>query len=102
MNVLILGSGGREHCFAELISKSKNCDKLFVAPGNSGTSLVAKNLDISPLDFDLVNEAIAKYNIQLVVVGPEEPLVRGIHDFIISDPNLKGVKVIGTKQKSAQ
>lgn len=102
MNVLILGSGGREHCFAELISKSKSCDKLFVAPGNSGTSLVAENLDISPTDFDLVKGAIVQYNIQLVVVGPEDPLVRGIHDFIISDPILKGVKVIGPKQKAAQ
>ncbi len=102
MNVLILGSGGREHCFAELISKSNNCDKLFVAPGNSGTSLLAENLDISPLDFDLIKEAITKHNIQLVVVGPEEPLVRGIHDFIISDTILKGVKVIGPKQKAAQ
>ena len=102
MNVLILGSGGREHCFAELISKSKNCDNLFVAPGNSGTSLVAENLDISPVDFDLLKEAIIKHNIQLVVVGPEDPLVRGIHDFIISDPILKGVKVIGPRQKAAQ
>ena len=85
MNVLILGSGGREHCFAELISESKNCDKLFVAPGNSGTGLIAENLDISPLDFDLVKGAIIKHNIQLVVVGPEDPLVRGIHDFIISE-----------------
>ena len=102
MNVLILGSGGREHCFAESISKSKNCDKVFVAPGNSGTSLVAENLDFSPLDFDLVKEAIIKYNIQLVVVGPEDPLVRGIHDFILSDPILKRVKVIGPKQKAAQ
>ncbi|GIS21217.1 MAG: hypothetical protein CM15mP121_0690 [Bacteroidota bacterium] len=73
MNVLILGSGGREHCFAELISKSKSCDKLFVAPGNSGTSLVAENLDISPTDFDLVKGAIVQHNIQLVVVGPEDP-----------------------------
>ena len=102
MNVLILGSGGREHCFAELISESKYCDKLFVAPGNSGTSLMAQNLDISPLDFDLVKGAITKHNIQLVVVGPEGPLVRGIHDFIISDPVLKGVKVIGPKQRAAQ
>ena len=102
MNVLILGSGGREHCFAELISKSKSCDKLFVAPGNSGTSLVAENLDISATDFDLVKGAIVEHNIQLVVVGPEDPLVRGIHDFIISDPILKGVKVIGPKQKAAQ
>ena len=102
MNVLILGSGGREHCFAELISRSKSCDNLFVAPGNSGTSLVAENLDISPTDFDLVKGAIVQYNIQLVVVGPEDPLVRGIHDFIISDPILKGVKVIGPKQKAAQ
>ena len=102
MNVLILGSGGREHCFAELISKSKSCDKLFVAPGNSGTSLVAENLDISPTDFDLVKGAIVQHNIQLVVVGPEDPLVRGIHDYIISDPILKGVKVIGPKQKAAQ
>ncbi len=102
MNVLILGSGGREHCFTELIAKSKSCDKLFVAPGNSGTSLVAENLNISPLDFDLVKEAIVMHNIQLVVVGPEDPLVRGIHDFIISDPILKGVKVIGPKQKAAQ
>jgi len=102
MNVLILGSGGREHCFAELISESKNCDKLFVAPGNSGTSLIAENLDISPLDFDLVKGAIIKHNIQLVVVGPEDPLVRGIHDFIISDPIMKVVKVIGPKQRAAQ
>ena len=102
MNVLILGSGGREHCFAELISRSKSCDNLFVAPGNSGTSLVAENLDISPTDFDLVKGAIVQHNIQLVVVGPEDPLVRGIHDFIISDPILKGVKVIGPKQKAAQ
>ena len=100
MNVLILGSGGREHCFAELISKSKSCDKLFVAPGNSGTSLVAENLDISPTDFDLVKGAIVQHNIQLVVVGPEDPLVRGIHDFIISDPILKGVKVSNKKLKS--
>ena len=77
MNVLILGSGGREHCFAEQISKSKSCDKLFVAPGNSGTSLVAENLDISPTDFDLVKGAIVQHDIQLVVVGPEDPLVRG-------------------------
>ena len=102
MNVLILGSGGREHCFAELISKSKHCDKLFVAPGNSGTSLIAQNLDISPVDFDLVKGVITKHNIQLVVVGPEDPLVRGIHDFIVSDPILKGVKVIGPKQQAAQ
>ena len=102
MNVLILGSGGREHCFAELISKSKHCDKLFVAPGNSGTSLIAQNLDISPVDFDLVKGVITKYNIELVVVGPEDPLVRGIHDFIVSDPILKGVKVIGPKQQAAQ
>ena len=102
MNVLILGSGGREHCFAELISKSKHCDKLFVAPGNSGTSLMAQNLDISPLDFDLVKVVITKHNIQLVVVGSEEPLVSGIHDFILSDPILKGVKVIGPKQQAAQ
>ena len=102
MNVLILGSGGREHCFAELISKSKHCDKLFAAPGNSGTSLMAQNLDISPVDFDLVKGAITKHNIQLVVVGPEDPLVSGIHDFIVSDPILKGVKVIGPKQQAAQ
>jgi phosphoribosylamine--glycine ligase len=102
MNVLILGSGGREHCFAELISKSKHCDKLFVAPGNSGTSLMAQNLDFSPIDFDLVKGAITKHNIQLVVVGPEDPLVSGIHDFIVSDPVLKGVKVIGPKQQAAQ
>ena len=102
MNVLILGSGGREHCLAELISESKHCDKLFVAPGNSGTSLMAENLDFSPLDFDLVKEAITRHNIQLVVVGPEDPLVSGIHDFIISDPILKGVKVIGPKQRASQ
>ena len=102
MNVLILGSGGREHCLAELISESKHCDKLFVAPGNSGTSLMAENLDISPLDFDLVKGAVTKHNIQLVVVGPEDPLVSGIHDFIISDPILKGVKVIGPKQRASQ
>ena len=64
MNVLILGSGGREHCFAELISESKNCDKLFVAPGNSGTGLIAENLDISPLDFDSVKVSLADQRIE--------------------------------------
>ena len=89
MNVLVLGSGGREHTFAWKIANSPLCGSLFVAPGNSGTAGIATNLEISVNDFQSIKKAVLKYDIQMVIVGPEDPLVRGIHDFFLNDPTLK-------------
>ena len=81
MNVLILGSGGREHAFAYKLSKSKKISQLFVAPGNAGTQELAINININPTDFKAVKKIVLDNHIQMVVVGPEAPLVAGIHDF---------------------
>ena len=81
MNVLVLGSGGREHTFAWKIANSPLCGSLFVAPGNSGTAGIATNLEIGVNDFQSIKKAVLKHDIQMVIVGPEDPLVRGIHDF---------------------
>ena len=80
MNILILGSGGREHAFAQKIELSKLSKKLFIAPGNSGTEKTGKNLNINYNDFPSIKKAVLQYGINMVVVGPEEPLVNGIHD----------------------
>ena len=101
MNILILGSGGREHAFAYKLSQSDKVEQLFVAPGNAGTANIAKNLPISPTDFKAVKEAVLNNNIKMVVVGPEAPLVEGVHDFFLSDQLLKNIPVIGPKKDGA-
>lgn len=102
MNILILGAGGREHAFAWKISQSPLCKELFVAPGNSGTSALATNLNVTVTDFEGIKKHVLAYNINMVVVGPEDPLVYGIHDFFISDNQLNHVAVIGPEKAAAQ
>ena len=102
MNILILGSGGREHAFAWKIAQSSHCNKLYVAPGNAGTAQVATNLPLSFNDFDAVAKAIEALEIRLVIVGPEEPLVNGIVDFLKAQPTLSHVKIVGPNQMGAQ
>ena len=102
MNILILGSGGREHAFAWKLSQSPNCNNLFIAPGNAGTSDFGTNLSISPTDFRSVKRIVLQHQITMVVVGPEDPLVNGIHDYFIGDEELKHIPVIGPQQDGAQ
>ncbi len=101
MNILILGSGGREHTFAYKISESIRCNKLYVAPGNAGTSEIATNISIAVTDFKAIKESVIKYQITMVVVGPEDPLVKGIVDFFRSDSELKDVLLIGPSMAGA-
>ena len=101
MNILILGSGGREHTFAYKIKQSERCDKLFVAPGNAGTSEIATNVAISVTDFDAIKTFVLENDINMVVVGPEDPLVNGIYDFFKADEALKAVSVIGPSKEGA-
>jgi len=102
MNVLILGSGGREHAMAWKIAQSKLLNKLFIAPGNAGTKEVGTNLEINQTDFEAVKNAVLKNNIKLVIVGPEDPLVKGVHDFFLNDSKLKNIPVIGPQKYAAQ
>jgi phosphoribosylamine---glycine ligase len=95
MNILILGSGGREHTFAWKIAQSNYCDTLFVAPGNAGTAAIAQNLPIAVTDFEGIAAAVKQHAIELVLVGPEEPLVKGIVDFFKARKDLKKVKIVG-------
>ncbi len=101
MNTLILGSGGREHAFAWRIAQSPLCDKLFVAPGNAGTAQVATNLSIGYNDFKRIAEAVISNEIELVIVGPEEPLVKGIRDYFQSRKDLQHVLMVGPDSKGA-
>jgi phosphoribosylamine---glycine ligase len=101
MNVLILGSGGREHAFALKLSESPKINQLFVAPGNAGTHKIATNIDVNPTDFKSVKKVVLDYNIEMVVVGPEAPLVEGVHDFFLLDDALKDISVIGPKKDGA-
>lgn len=101
MNILLLGSGGRESAFAWKISQSSQCSQLFIAPGNGGTNAYGKNVNINPNNFEAVKALVLKENISLVVVGPEEPLVNGIHDFFINDQDLSKIPVIGPKKEGA-
>ncbi|MFJ1351161.1 phosphoribosylamine--glycine ligase [Capnocytophaga canimorsus] len=101
MNILILGSGGREHAFALKISQSSLCSRLFVAPGNGGTSQIAENINIVPTDFQSVKKIVLEKNITMVIVGPEDPLVHGIYDFFQEDTDLSHVQVVGPSQKGA-
>ncbi len=102
MNILILGSGGREHTFAWKIAQSPLCKSLFVAPGNSGTSELATNINIKVTDFEAIKETVMNHKIDMVVVGPEDPLVNGVHDFFLNDEALKHVAVIGPQKAAAE
>ena len=102
MNILVLGSGGREHTFAWKLAQSPLCKALFVAPGNSGTAAIAMNLPIAVTDFKAIKKAVLDNDINIVVVGPEDPLVQGIHDFFLNDEALKSVKIIGPQKAAAE
>ena len=102
MNVLLLGSGGREHAFAWKISQSQLLDQLFIAPGNPGTAEIGSNLAFGVNDFEAIVQCIREKNIDLVIVGPEEPLVLGIRDFIESHTDLAHVGIVGPGKEGAQ
>ena len=102
MNILILGSGGREYTLAWKIAQSVDCDNLFVAAGNTGTGEIAKNVDINVNDFDAIASLVIDENIELVVVGPEDPLVNGIRNYFQQHEQLKNVSFIGPDAKGAQ
>ena len=102
MNILLLGSGGREHALAWRLTQSPLCKQLFVAPGNAGTAQLAENRDLDPNDFDAVRELVVAENIRLVICGPEEPLVRGIQDYFSTDDALKSVYFIGPSKEAAR
>jgi phosphoribosylamine--glycine ligase len=101
MNILILGSGGREHAFTHKLVQSKKVSQIFVAPGNAGTQEIATNINVNPTDFQAVKKAVIAHNIQMVIVGPEAPLVNGVHDFFLADDELKNIPVIGPKKDGA-
>jgi phosphoribosylamine--glycine ligase len=102
MNILILGSGGRESAFAWKISQSPKCQKLFIAPGNAGTQQYGTNVNLKVTDFAGIKAFVLSNGINLILVGPEEPLVKGVHDFFLADDQLKGIPVIGPQQEAAQ
>jgi phosphoribosylamine--glycine ligase len=102
MNILLLGSGGRESAFAWKISESPKCDKLFIAPGNAGTGQYGTNINIKVTDFEGIGAFVLSNDINLVLVGPEEPLVKGIHDFFLADDQLKNIPIIGPQREGAQ
>ncbi|RMB57968.1 phosphoribosylamine--glycine ligase [Dokdonia sinensis] len=101
MNILILGSGGREHTFTYTIKQSPLAGNVFVAPGNAGTAQIATNVAISVTDFPAIKEFVIRENIEMVVVGPEDPLVQGVYDFFRDDEQLKNVAVIGPSKEGA-
>ena len=102
MNILLLGSGGREHAFAYKIAQSKLCSNLFIAPGNPGTTEFGTNVDISATDFPKIKEFCLTEKIEMVIVGPETPLVEGVYDFFLNDEALKNIPVIGPSKVGAQ
>ncbi len=102
MNVLVLGSGGREHVLARQISQSDECEQLWIAPGNGGTHDCGQNVDLSPLDFEGVGEFVVENGIDMVVVGPEEPLVKGIEDHFASSEQLSNVAFIGPSMEASR
>ncbi len=102
MNVLIIGAGGREHALAWKISQSKKLKKLFIAPGNAGTAELGTNINISVDDFNSIAKLCLREKINMVIVGPEDPLVKGITDFIQTNPELKHIAVIGPGKIGAQ
>ncbi len=102
INVLLLGSGGREHAFAWSIARSKRVAKLYIAPGNAGTASCGTNVDINPNNFGSVKQFVISNNINLVVVGPEEPLVKGIYNFFAEDGEISNIPVIGPSTEGAR
>ncbi|HLF51762.1 phosphoribosylamine--glycine ligase [Flavobacterium sp.] len=102
MTILLLGSGGREHAFAWKMLQSPLCSKLFVAPGNAGTASIATNVNLSPTDFEAIKTFVLQEKVTMVVVGPEDPLVKGIFDYFQNDESLKHIPVIGPSKMGAQ
>jgi len=102
MTILLLGSGGREHALAWKMLQSPHCSKLFVAPGNAGTDAIATNVELPPTDFEAIKQLVLREKIEMVVVGPEDPLVHGIYDFFKNDPELTDIPVIGPSKIGAQ
>ena len=102
MNILILGSGGREHALAWKLSQSSKTDRIFIAPGNAGTEGAGTNLKLDPMNFGEVKAAVLQNQVGMVIVGPETPLVAGIHDFFLNDSLLKNIPVIGPDKSAAR
>lgn len=102
MNILILGNGAREHAIAYQLRKSPLCNQLFIAPGNAGTKKIAKNLNISSLDFQAIKECVLEEKIEMLIIGPEDPLVNGIKDYFKSDKDLKDILVLGPSMAGAE
>jgi phosphoribosylamine--glycine ligase len=102
MTILLLGSGGREHALAWKMLQSSKCKSLFVAPGNAGTSQIATNVELDILDFQSIKTFVLNNNVNMVVVGPEDPLVHGIYDFFKNDPQIQAIPVIGPSKIGAQ
>ena len=101
MKILLLGSGGREHALAWKIAQSKKVEKLFIAPGNAGTALVGENVNIKADDFEALKNFCVDNGVDMVVVGPEDPLVKGIYDDFKNDERTKDIPVIGPSKKGA-
>jgi phosphoribosylamine--glycine ligase len=101
MNILIIGNGGREHALAWKVAASNRCDKLFVAPGNAGTGTIAENVAIQPEEFDKIAAFIRTENIQMVIIGPEGPLVSGLQNFLLAEDGLEDLMVIGPGEDGA-
>src|SRR5574344_666168 len=102
MKLFLLGSGGREHALAWKIAQSPKIEKLFIAPGNAGTRNVGENVDVTPTDFDAVKAFVLNNCIDMVIVGPEDPLVKGIYDYFKNDEELKGIPVVGPSKAGAE
>ena len=102
MNILLLGSGGREHALAWKIAQSPKVEKLFIAPGNAGTREVGENVAINVCDFDAIAEFVLANAVGMVVVGPEDPLVKGIYDYFQASEALSGIAVIGPSKAAAE
>ena len=102
MNILLIGSGGRENALAWKMAQSHQCDQIFIAPGNPGTAEFGTNLPIEMNDFDALKKAAIEHQIEMIVVGPEEPLVKGIYDFFTGDPFTEHINIIGPSAKAAQ
>ena len=101
MKILLLGSGGREHALAWKIAQSAKCEKLFIAPGNAGTGEVGENVAIKADDFEAIKTFVVENGVNMVVVGPEDPLVKGIYDNLLNDERTKNIPVIGPSKAGA-